>query len=410
MKTLNDIANFLGVSQAELAYIAYGLPADKKYDSFEIRKKSGGARTILAPQPPLVVWQKKLAGLLGSQYRPTPCASAYIPGRGIIFNAKRHVGKKFVFNLDIRDFFPSIHFGRVVGTLRRFPYTYNHKASRILGQLLSHPSGLPVGAPTSPVVSNMVCWGLDRDLIRLAADNGCWVTRYSDDITFSTHRERFPEALAIIDALGRASVGPAIRELLDRHGFEANEKKTWLMGRDDRQQVTGLIVNERLNVRRSYIRGVRSALFDWEARGRDAAQERLLAHGRYRDRHEGAIPTIEDVLGGRIAFAAQVRGAADPVVVQLSRRYSKLKSGRSMFEADDNTVDGGGGVTVLHLSDFHFDDHDRWDSRPVLERLTVLLNRVKCDLVIVTGTSPRREEERSTRALKAGSSVACFRR
>src|SRR5262249_40547001 len=166
LQTREDVAQLLGASVAKLKFLLYGRPESQRYIEFTLVKRRGGTRTILAPKNDLKVLQRRLADLLATAYRPREVAYAFVEGRSIADNADRHLRRRHVLNVDLKDFFPSINFGRVRGlfiSLKAAP-----AAATVLAQICCHRGALPQGAPTSPVVSNMICARMDRQLLSLA--------------------------------------------------------------------------------------------------------------------------------------------------------------------------------------------------------------------------------------------------
>src|SRR5262249_12781804 len=151
------------------------------------------------------------------------------------------------------------------GVLKARPYEIGERAATAIAQLCCHKDRLPQGAPTSPIVSNMVCAKLDGELRRLAEAHRCTYTRYADDITVSTSKKQFPSELATPLGEGtKATVGSALRRVVEGNGFEVNLEKVRLQSGFHRQQVTGLVVNRRPNVRRVFISQIRAMLHAWE--------------------------------------------------------------------------------------------------------------------------------------------------
>ena len=169
-----------------------------------------------------------------------------------------------MFNIDIEDFFPSINFGRVRGFLiKNRDFQLHDSVATVLAQIACHDNVLPQGSPCSPVFSNLVAHLMDIRLVRLASDSRCYYTRYADDLTFSTNQRSFPPKIATLAAVSDTGTqewepGLALRNTIHRSGFRINARKTRQMYRFSRQEVTGLIVNEKTNVRREYRRTVRA--------------------------------------------------------------------------------------------------------------------------------------------------------
>jgi len=188
LKTLQDVADLLEVDQAHLKYHLYISPRSTRYTIFEIPKRSGGTRKITAPVTALKIIQRKLNQVLQHVYydKRRPSVHSFIPNHSILTNAGKHLGRKWVLNLDLKDFFPSITFPRVIGLFKKKPYEIPAPAATVLAQICCFEDKLPQGAPTSPIVSNMLCAKLDNELGRLARKHKCKYTRYADDITLST--------------------------------------------------------------------------------------------------------------------------------------------------------------------------------------------------------------------------------
>jgi len=265
-----DIVDLLELSSyAFLEYTIFVLKEPERYSRFLIPKKRGGQRVILEPIPNLKIIQSKLLQVLQSVYEPRPAVHGFVVDRSIVTNAAPHVRNRYVLNLDLKDFFPSIHFGRVRGMFMAFPYGLNDKVATVLAQICSLPECLPQGAPTSPTISNMICTKLDSQLQTLAGRHRCYYTRYADDITFSTSVSRFPTALAgvVQDESGRrVEIGKDLKEIVLSNGFRINSRKVRLQTRNKRQEVTGLTTNQFVNVNRKYVRQIRAiGLPTWNA-------------------------------------------------------------------------------------------------------------------------------------------------
>ena len=250
-----EVADLLEVKYKWLIYYIYRLPEKERYEIFSVNKKSGEPRVVMAPSTPLKIVQRKLCNILNEVYKPKPSVNGFVQNRSVVTNASLHSNKRYVLNLDIENFFPSINFGRVRGMFLKKPYEMPEKVATILAQICCHKNQLPQGAPTSPVVSNMICARLDGELQRLAKANNCTYSRYADDITFSTSMPSFPEDIAKIE-LGNSVhdviLGKDLLRIIGENGFAINENKTRLQRRNHKQEVTGLTVNRYPNITRKY--------------------------------------------------------------------------------------------------------------------------------------------------------------
>ena len=309
-----DVADLLEIEPSHLHYITSRRRERYRYREFEIPKKDGRPRKILAPHPTVKILQRKLLHALNLVYDAHPAAHGFVPGRSILTNAQPHQSKRFVLNVDLEDFFPSITFPRVRGVFikrSRLPERAATVLARICCNTDDDPDHLPQGAPTSPIISNMICHSMDHALVGLARNYGLYYTRYADDLTFSTNRRPFPEAVAVEHDGRLVSLGNAlIRVVEEEHGFSLNSRKSRLHSKARRQEVTGLTVNRRANTPRALIHELRGVLHAWRAHGyKDAEQE-------YRKR-SGGEGSLRRFVQGKLAFLKQIRGVDDSIFRRL---------------------------------------------------------------------------------------------
>ncbi len=207
------------------------------------------------------------------------------------------------------------------------PYNLGEGAATVIAQLCCHLNRLPQGAPTSPIVANMICARLDGELQRLAIRHRCTYTRYADDLSFSCHSHTFPEALATYSpGTGTsARVGPELSRVVHQNGFRPNPSKVRLQRPSERQEVTGLIVNRDPNVHRTFVRQVRAMLHAWRKFGLEAAEAEFIAKYGWRHRApERATPRFRRVVKGKLDFLRMIRGRYDPLYRKLLREYCTL--------------------------------------------------------------------------------------
>ena len=307
--TLPQLARVLDIKPASLSYILYWTPPERKYATFTIPKKGGGRRNITAPKPRLKMIQRKLAKLLldiQAEMEKTRARSECRLSHGfkedfsIVTNAMAHRNKRYVFNADVKDFFPSINFGRVLGFFakdRNFELPLN--VATIIAQIACYNNELPQGSPCSPVISNFIAHVLDIQLNKVARAGRCTYTRYVDDLTFSTNEKEFPASLARLKA-GSEDVweaGDGLVRYVYRSGFKLNHDKTRMQERDSRQDATGLIVNKKVNVRNEYYKFAR------------AKCDHLFQNGFCYASHGGKDEAIsDDTLEGEMSFICHIRG------------------------------------------------------------------------------------------------------
>lgn len=316
-----DVASLLGTSPGSLAHQLY--VRTPSYQCFYIPKKAGGSREINAPQEPIATYQRIIASIISAIYRPHRAVHGFCPDRSVVTNARRHVARRLVLNFDIRDFFPSIPFGRVRWALMRPPLGLNSRVATIVAQICCFQGRLAQGAPSSPVLSNLVCRRLDHQLSRLAVLAGCSYTRYADDLTLSTRDASFPAAIVANSGTTPPTLSAEIAEILRQSGFHINPEKTRIQGPATRKVVTGLIVNARPNVPRAYVRELRAALHSWRRHGESAADARFATVYASKSKRTPPAP-LREYLRGRLAFLSMVRGAEDRVTARYTVEFAEL--------------------------------------------------------------------------------------
>jgi S1-C subfamily serine protease len=330
-----SLLKYLSMTQAELDVIAKF--RGRMYLSFLTPKKSGGNRQISAPNKRLKYLQRLLLPVLETMYRPRIVVNGFCKDRSAITNAKAHRGRRHVVNIDLKDFFPSISEIRVKNLL--IAIGVHRDVANTICILCCWKHGLPQGAPTSPILSNMICLKLDLQISKFCKANRIRFTRYADDLSFST----FGNPAALFDEMPLAAgkfdlefLASSIETAITKNGFEINEEKLRYFNERSRREVTGIIINQKLNVRRSFVRNIRSALYEAESKGYDVAQEKFQSITKS-DR------SLKEVLRGRIAWIGQVKGISDGVYRNYATRFNRffhedMKIGPSFEEIQDHSV------------------------------------------------------------------------
>lgn len=432
------------------------------YIPFSIPKKTGGERIIHAPTKGLKSIQKTISFILQCVYEPHKAAYGFVQNKSIVDNARVHSGERYVYNIDLKDFFPSIDQARVWKCLQLPPFNLNKESSEDLNKipiklsikvfrrinqidkkinnnisilkyegsdlpagiykidlkdeglivfkvyqkkentnsgkilllkkesnleiirksaldiiakketdletnyLIDYISGqliksyfekslilinrekianiiasiccfkmevdridknigqwvkveknvLPQGAPTSPILTNIICAKLDRRLSGVAKRFGLNYTRYADDITFSSSHNVYQKEGEFVKEINR---------IIEEQGFTIKESKTRLQKKGYRQEVTGLLVGEKVNVQKRYIKQTRMWLYYWETYGLKKSHE--IFYNQYlkdKGHVKNHVPNLSLVLKGKLDFLKMVVGEKSPVYLKFINRYNKL--------------------------------------------------------------------------------------
>jgi RNA-directed DNA polymerase len=221
----------------------------RTYREFTLPKRSGGTRTISAPCNDLKSMQRLIHRRLLKRLPVHPSVTGFRPGYSIASNAACHVGKRVVVRMDIREFFASTSARRIQDYFAQIGW--DRPSAKLLTRLCTHEGGLPQGAPTSPVLSNVVNFAMDARLDGLAKKCHATYTRYADDITFSFSEDQRDDHAVVIH-----STKDIVRDV---GGYTLHQKKKLRILRPHQQQrVTGIVVNEKLALPRSTRRWLRA--------------------------------------------------------------------------------------------------------------------------------------------------------
>lgn len=327
VRKLECKGEFRPYSMKRLDYLCNSnLNVEKRYHSFEIPKKSGKTREISAPCRGLKSILKTLNIVFECLYTPSSAATGFTNGLSIVDNARAHVGKNYVLNLDLKDFFTSIHQARVWARLQLPPFNFTKEVANVVAGLCCIQKKdealkygvLPQGAPTSPLLTNAICDKLDRRLLGLAKRFNLHYTRYADDISFSSMHSVYSSD---------SEFWPELKKIIVSQNFTINEDKTRLQKAGSRQEVTGIIVCEKTNVSKNYIGFLRIILHVWEKFGRESA------YARYTQEYLGNsiskrtnMPSMEEVLRGKLMYLRMVKGENNAVYQGLYRKFADLLS------------------------------------------------------------------------------------
>ena len=271
-----QIAVAMNITVNELRFLTFDRKTSSvnHYVRFKVPKKTGGERLISAPMPRLKKAQQWILTNILDKVGLHDAAHGFRHGHSIVSNAKPHVGAEVIINSDLKDFFPSINYKRVKGVFRQLGYS--EAAATIFGLLCSEPEvekvtldgknyfvavgerHLPQGAPTSPAITNILCHRLDCRLQNMADEMGFVYTRYADDLTFSTSGESKKN---ICNVLQKTAA------IVAHEGLEIHPAKTRVLRRARQQEVTGIVVNQKLSIDRRVLKRFRAVLFQIEKDG-----------------------------------------------------------------------------------------------------------------------------------------------
>ena len=264
LKSFEDLAALLKCNSASLYNMLNKNNISSCYRNFTIPKKLGGQRIIKAPNDELKNIQKIIADRLRQDQeriwsdlnltRNTKISHGYVKGKSNITNSAIHKGKKTIINIDLADFFNSFHFGRVFGFFNKNRYfRLPESLCYCLANLVCCDGFLPQGAPTSPIISNLIFTIVDLKILKIASKYKLDYTRYVDDLTFSTNNKKIDKYLNVFLQ--------DLQVLLKENGFKINENKYRVSKFYQRQEVTGIVVNKRLSVPNDFVRNTRAMAY-----------------------------------------------------------------------------------------------------------------------------------------------------
>ncbi len=287
------LAQAMQITLGRLRFLAFNrkISTTTHYKQFYLPKKSGGKRLISAPMPILKKAQYWILETILNKIPINPTAHGFVADRSIVSNAQPHVGKAIVINLDLKDFFPTITYARVKGLFEMLGYA--EPIATLLSLLCTEPATdmveidgklyhsakgerfLPQGAPTSPYLTNLICYKLDRRLEGIAKKWDFDYTRYADDMTFSASDKTESRAHQLLWS---------VKQVIEDEGFVVHPDKQKIMRAGNRQEVTGVIVNDELSVNRKTRRQFRALLHQIEQTG---VQNKSWGKGQIENSIEG---------------------------------------------------------------------------------------------------------------------------
>lgn len=343
-----------------------------RYKQFKIKKKSGDFRLITAPRNQSFMQILRFVNeMFKAMYIPSEYAMGFAEGRSVVTNANIHKTQNYVFNIDLKDFFPSICQARVWKRMQLKPLLFKQPIANIIAGLCSMKETmedgsvrfvLPQGAPTSPILTNMICDKLDHRLAGLAKRFGLKYSRYADDITFSSMHNVYQKT---------GDFRKELKRIVEGQGFTINENKTRLQKLGARQEVTGIIVSKKLNVPQKYVRDIRSILYIWRKYGYSVAFNKFFQKYKKEKGHvKKGTPDLINVLDGKLMYLKMVKGEEDSVYIRLKLQFDELC--RSIRDDSKTTQQG---ITYI-------------ETTPVLE-----FERKNSTTIVITTSKPKEVTE-----------------
>lgn len=282
-RELSSLCADLGFSARTLYGVGYH--RGKHYHTVKVPKGNGEDRELCVPDELLKSIQRRIAERILAAEEISPYACAYKVGGSVLSNAGAHIAKPVLLKLDIRHFFDHIIYPLVKE--RAFPALRFSESNRILLSMLClYRDALPQGAPTSPVISNIIMRDFDNIVGKWCAERRIAYTRYCDDLTFSGNFS--PNEVILF-----------VKDELRKMGFFLNDKKTVVARDGQKKAVTGLVVNEKLNISAEYRRKLRQELYFCQTRG-------VAEHIERRGSSETQEHYLRCLLG-RVNYVLQVR-------------------------------------------------------------------------------------------------------
>jgi hypothetical protein len=317
IESAGALAGWLSIGPDELEWFAdlkdlghrLQIPKLQHYHYSIRQKRSGGVRLIEMPKARLKALQRHILSGILDAIPVHDAVHGFVKGRSIVSFAAPHTGKAVLLRLDLEDFFPASPGARIQALFRTLGYPES-VADRLGGictnavprsiwkaelqelgwkqwndaRILYGRPHLPQGAPTSPALANLTAYRLDCRLAGLAQSAGAVYTRYADDLAFSGGED----FARVSERFAAHAAGIALEE-----GFQVNHRKTRIMRAAARQHLAGIVVNEKVNLKRRDLERLEAILTNC-ARSGPSTQNRENVTD-YRAHLEGRVGFVEMV-------------------------------------------------------------------------------------------------------------------
>lgn len=348
----------------------------ERYHFFRIpKKKRNQFREISSPNDRLKVALRCLNVLVASVYCPNNYVTGFTKGSSIVANASRHLSKKYTFAIDLARFFDHISCEMVIDRLVKSPYNLLPEVANVIVRMSSIKTDMPgkqsklaQGSPLSPILANISCETMDCKLNELSNVLGASYSRYADDITISSDRNLFPKG---------SENRFLVQQIIEDNGYKINCNKIRVQNYRSRQLVTGIVVNEKLNVPVEYVKDIRNLLFIWDKYGAEAAY--LSFYRKFikvKEKRNHKVPFFIDYLKGKVEFIKFVKGPQDPIYVRLNNHLNKLTTSsfspffrKAFIRGRDMSLSKGGGRFFINYEYDWEEFYISTDLKPVIDEL-----------------------------------------
>jgi RNA-directed DNA polymerase len=318
-KEIGDVQNKMKISSYDLQLYCL----HPKYYSFSVRKSSGGTREIETPTAPLKELQRRLNYYLQAFYYVHQPSSSYgyiISARNrkntknIVNNAERHLGNKYMMQMDFEDFFHQIKTKNIFELFTNKTLSFTQKTAYSLAKVCTYNDHLPMGAPTSPVLSNLYTIDLDKSLENWAGINGIVYSRFVDDLTFSSNDKEITKQHC-----------SEVQDICTKYHLALNEKKTKFSGPNDLKTVTGLLLNKTVDIPCEFYINL-----DKDLKRLKNIYEASLITSHLEDNK--LLTKFKQVVQGQINFIGMVETYGSPVYKDyLNRYHQSLEADEELF-------------------------------------------------------------------------------
>lgn len=307
--SLEDMSR-LGLDTSKMALLSLKPP----YYSFQIKKKSGGFRQIEAPELHLKTIQSQLNRFLQCVYFIIQTKAAYgfiisvkdiRPNKNILENARQHLGAKYLINADFKNFFHQISDKMLLQLFQKAPFNFPKKLAYLLTGLMSRQGRLPMGAPTSPVLSNLMTIDLDKALRNWSESQQITYTRFVDDLTFSSKERKL-----------NYSDFESIECIAQSHGFHFNPNKVKFFDEHKTKKVTGLLLKETVDIDPPFYRELDKQI----KRLKSIAEAGLIIHQHKKTQ---LLDDFKKEVEGMINFIGMIEGYNSPIYIKYRKRITR---------------------------------------------------------------------------------------